>query len=752
MEAMKHNYSANYIKTVVAGFKTIMETKDYSRKAIEKTKIEKITFDTFGISVDLQIDPLQVENAYVIPPDLVKNHPLLDNLRRHFATEKDSISFLKSNKKDQIIGCVDPDSGKVSGDFSKLTNKIVLYAGLFESGQYTPEQIAGIYSHEVGHAWSYFFYIAKVFTTNLVLEAAIRAFTNTDNVKARTMIVETAAESLNSKHSDPEPILTGKQDKDVIALVILGDVQSQPNSLMYSALHDAVAYEQVADQFVSRLGLGKELGQGLGRMAERGDISGMGIITWGVINTLASISLGIYTPLILPLLLLAGDDPSKSYYDSAPKRILRIKQDAITALKDSKLNAEDTKRALETVSSLDVFATTLKERELFIVKVWRLFVSPWKTQKEIMDRQKQLEELAASPLYVHAAKFRTATLSDGTTGELIPHDELDVSMESFNSGMKLLEIAETLSGVGLESQPALEGTIGDILKSILDSIMALIDKMLSFFSSDVVNQAEVDVEKIKESSGKEFHITHDDVENSDSLTETLAIPLIATVYDPKLLPKTAIFIDKLSDLIKLTNKSLAGTANDSLDKRLEKMDSMSPEDFESEIAQVEVGLDAIVKDVPLLIQVAKELNIEHAKDEKDFYTDSPRRAAELLLMIIDSTGKYHSELAHKVNRESVVNIDWARSNKAASDAQAAIATMRIKEKDLKAKQANLKSLNKASKDLSNSDNSVQYLKRTLAVEGKLLSLSTRSTKLMVARLKGQRRVNDLVESISRDKR
>lgn len=755
VEAMKHRYSAIYINTLVEGFRTLMETKDYSRKAIEKTKIEKVTFDTFGITIDFQIDPANVQNAYVIPPDLVRNHSLLDDFRRTFGTEGDATSFLKSNKKDEILGCVDPASGKVSGDFSKLTSKLVLFRGLLESGLYSPEVLASIYSHEVGHVWSYFFYIGKVYTTDLVLEAAVRAFTNTDDVRARSSIIEQASIAVKSKTGDIEPILTGKQDKEVIAAVILGDVLSQPESLMFSAIHDAKSWEQASDQFVSRLGLGKELGQGLSAMSHAGfDPATMGFAAWAITNTVLSITLGIYTPILVPLMLLVGDDPGKGYYDNAPKRLLRIKQDAITSLKSANLSKEDTKRALATFDELSVLISAMKEREIFIVSVWRFAVSPWRTQKEIEARQKQLEELSASNLYVHSARLKTAGMASIAPDTAM--DDVNVSIESLDASLELLNIAHDMSKVGLEQHAAMEGKIGDILSAVMSAIKSLLDRILAFFSSDSVAAAAVDVEKLEEvaekAKEKPFTITHDDLENSDSLTDELAVPLIATVYDPKLLPKTSVLIDRLGDIIKRTNDKFdLGSANN-LDKQLEAIDKLNDDELSKELGRLSDPLEAIIKDTKLLLGVAEELNIEYSSPENGYYEENPRRVAELLVMIFDSIGKFHPELRHKVNRESVCNIDWSRSNKVASDTQAAIAAMRIKDNAIKSKRDSIAKLEKSSKELSGSDNSVIYLREYLAVERQVLLLAARGTKLMTTRLKGQRQVVSLVESISRDKR
>lgn len=408
MEAIKHRFGDKLVADLIAAFAELAEGKNYSRKAIEASGVEEITKKLTNINIFLEINPADIINAYTFPPDLTTNHAMHNKLRRMVSGGEDAIKWLRANKGKQLLGSVDREKGKVGGMYAELPIKVVLYQGLFTGcggAPFSAEELAAIFLHEVGHSFTYFENIDRMFTVNMALDTVVQQFIKTDSVELRTKLLEVGSDFVGGTGTNFEQVASKDQDDEVLTTVMIDGAFGNPKSLLYSYVYDMRNWEQVSDQFAVRLGLAGPLTSALNRIYAY-DASKHSFPAWMFVNTLFSAIGLFYMPLIVLLLLMTGSSPDDDIYDKFPERIKRVKLDLTAALKDAALSKEDTAKVLSDLAEIDIVLAPLKDRELFITKALRFIWIPWRNQKKIMEKQQMLEELATSNLYVTSAKFR----------------------------------------------------------------------------------------------------------------------------------------------------------------------------------------------------------------------------------------------------------------------------------------------------------------------------------------------------------
>ena len=110
--------------------------------------------------------------------------------KRELYTNIDSNFLLRKDKR-SIIGTVDRETSTVGKDFTDLVMCIQVTKGLFLTNagvgisDFTPEEIAAIILHEVGHIFTYFEYMGEVVTTNYVLQHVSKSIMETRDIEQK---------------------------------------------------------------------------------------------------------------------------------------------------------------------------------------------------------------------------------------------------------------------------------------------------------------------------------------------------------------------------------------------------------------------------------------------------------------------------------------------------------------------------------------------------------------------------------------
>lgn len=758
LEAIRHLADPDFKEKLLAAAAKLHTNKNYSRKDIEESGLEQIVAERFGYNIELQVIESPAINAYVIPPDLSKNHTMFDANRRSWASGEDALKFLKANKVSALTGTYDRATGRITGDFTKLVSKIVIFTGTLRHPDIHPENVAALFAHEVGHIQTYFENLDRLFTTNLVLAAVASGFLGTDSGTTKYELIREGGKQLGLKSVDTTDV-ANITDPDVAVTVLINASLTQPESILGSAIHDFNAWEQGADQFVSRLGLSLALGRTLDVIGTvYGDLSKMGIVTWGLLNTFMTAVVMVYSPIIIPVMLLSNASPDANYYDNLPNRIRRIQQDAKSALKNAKLSTEDTKRVLNDIDGLNALIQPLKEREFFFSKIFRLCSGTFRSQKQIMDRQKMYEELANNNLFVHAARLRTIgaenlnvavadiTFEDGTEGSTDLFDQYDTL---YKHAEKLRSLSNEPSLENhKEREAALEESMAGLVVASILALAGLFYHIWKFFqSSDVEGKAEEWVTTIKRNVDDKPEIVAEDVDNSDTMKEHLGIPAVATAFDPNCAPKTARLIDSIDTLIDKLSKRTWLKHIDNIDHELDRIDKMSDEDRASEIDAVEEDYKDFMELMKDIDALGAELKVTPPELNGNAFHDGKAKV-KFYNACITAAGSYQQDL--KMSMATIHNLDWSKTLTIATETQSKIAKFNAfseKSKDISDK---LKAASKKLKGLDHEkDAAVKHLKVYVDLNQAVAVITLKLGKLLITRLKGQRDVVNLLDTLSK---
>lgn len=416
MEAIAYQSKDRVFQDLTKLFQKLLDSdsSNYSR-TISESGIEEYMLKEFGILHTLRVENYGSPNAYVIPPDMKKNHVLLTSHQNHFVNAKETLKYLKSSKLRVLQASVDRSSGKISGIFSKMDSQVVLTSGLLE-GNFTAAEITAVYLHEIGHIWSYFECMALVASTNYALEAVAQALKGTNDVQLNVALIAAVGDVTGTDLRDIYPVAESRIDNELQLVVVNEVYKKRISNTENGNLYDTTGWEFQADQFVGRLGGSKHLATALTRITRSwAEPAYMNTALWLFLQ-IFSVTGALLGPVIIPLAifalyLLTGIHPEESTYDKPKERLRRMELELRGSLKYANLSKE---RILQTLADLEVIGKLVDEAQSrtwwmdqFRVFMWR----PWARQKNELKYQKLLEELSNSELTVTAAKFKTANFN-----------------------------------------------------------------------------------------------------------------------------------------------------------------------------------------------------------------------------------------------------------------------------------------------------------------------------------------------------
>ena len=373
----------------------------------------------------------------ILPQYINNNHVYFEEYLRPFLID-DSRGKVVFKKPEGIKGKVDLANGKVYGDFTEFLAKIEFSTYLLEKNILTEEQAVAIILHEVGHQFTFFTAMDKVVRVNQVLAQLVSGINNTKDLKQRTILLQSAADIFDKKHFKPEEIkeIALKDDETAIKMFLVkAQVSTRDSDL--GGEYNLTMSEQSADQFVVRLGAGYPLAQGLELIDKlfglkvfqktREEFRQAELIrmTSYIINPIAfflkkyvdslvltSLYSGVFpimgiilTISLMVITLITGKIIAKSglsdyRYDNPRTRILRLKQDLVNQLKETNKEASYYQAILTDIDNIDKILKNYYQEDSILIK--------WAKGNDYSNYviQRELEDLAANDLFIHAAKFK----------------------------------------------------------------------------------------------------------------------------------------------------------------------------------------------------------------------------------------------------------------------------------------------------------------------------------------------------------
>ncbi|HWT39748.1 MAG TPA: hypothetical protein VN081_00510 [Dongiaceae bacterium] len=426
-EVLHFQENRNLYLTLVGIFKEVKEANDTSKEALKslsesiQSAIKQHTNLTFIVVLDNS--RFAQPNAYAIVPPIHLSSSVMDRAKEHYkafpeleAEYKKVVETLKLADK-SLEGSIDLRDGKVSGIFSKFPFQMVVTTCLFlGDGKHglipgfkshlllTPEEIAAVLLHEIGHIFTYLELLYMTTSTNMALDDVVKELKGEKDESVRIKLIEKTKAKLKIKNLDSASLAKQKKNT-VIQSVILDAAVEDTTSLTGSVVYEFRNSEFLADQYAVRQGAGRALASGLEKIEVWSNYSVAKMREWRLRHYVFSI-LGTFldvfgTPTYLMLLALPGLD--MVLYDAPKDRLVRIKQQMVNSLKDETLSPETRDDTLEDIRTVQESIDRLRDGDAgapVFMALYRRMTSWRREQESQLQFQKRLEALASNDLFV----------------------------------------------------------------------------------------------------------------------------------------------------------------------------------------------------------------------------------------------------------------------------------------------------------------------------------------------------------------
>lgn len=355
---------------------------------------------------------------------------LIPELARNEALEQ-----IKAIGKNYVMGHVDLKNARVRGVFAEIVSLLFFPRDALTSGYFTPEELAAITLHEVGHLFTHFEYLDRLIGTNQSIACLLRVLNDTVEDQERTLIFHEYGKAVEMTKEDEERLASAR-DPLTITFIVANHFQGKIKSDFGLSDYDSVNSEFLADQFSTRCGGGVHIVTGLDKLMKspfgayytdggafehipRAWILLVLVMGMAMIRALAFISLMVTTPvlgglmiLIMKILTMVFTADNTDTYDRAHERFDRVRQQNTERLKDRNLIPE-LRNALilqnETIDRVNEgylgskFENQIEDFGQVLAKMVR---PKYRAENEFRILQIQLQEIAFNRMFDRAAKLR----------------------------------------------------------------------------------------------------------------------------------------------------------------------------------------------------------------------------------------------------------------------------------------------------------------------------------------------------------
>lgn len=432
MMVNENNWSmikSGFHEELTSTIKYIVETetpRTFYRDKENQKKITDVIKKYTGINVVISAE---YKCFAMMPPDLNKNHTLIDNIYRQYYENKE----LKK-QKGTIEAFVDIKNFKIGGAFKDVKVELFLDPSMmwdtaFSPVVLTPAEVSAVILHEVGHMFSYFALAAHTYSINLPMLGTLNRIANTPDTEKVEIILKEWNDSDNTLTKVDVKELAGK-DKQVIVTALVSNQVKDTKTLMKQREYEEVNAEHLADKFAVRCGAGAEITTALNKMfvvygtRQTRDTIGylfsefmagfsLFITVGWIVGTLTTTLNPVTTPIMLMLgcfgiftVLAQNTNSGGGTYDTDINRFGRMRNDMVSMLKDKEIDKAVGKRIRDGIATIDKVLSKYKENKSIIGMLGDMVIGPHRRLLSQTEFYKELEKLSANNLFVAAYDLR----------------------------------------------------------------------------------------------------------------------------------------------------------------------------------------------------------------------------------------------------------------------------------------------------------------------------------------------------------
>lgn len=421
LEAIDFQRDAMLLKELALHIAAMQGTQDTSERLEILKRLDATAFHHTKMKFRFHLQAEKTPNACIIVAESNSAAPMRPNVIRDQVRKSGGIC----SEKEFFKGSVNLKTGQVSGIYSEIPLDIFFATGFLiptrKNTMFTPEEVAAVLIHEMGHGLMYLRYLGGMVISNIVVAEIVRNINSDADVETVRKVIKVDEQKTGWKISDmgtvdknPDPLL--------VQQVVMAEMISSIRSDLGTRYYDARAFEFVADQFAARHGGAAHIVSALDRMYRdcgwtpleySGRISHMvaalannshavvgAAITWmtagagfAIVGLVVGVIVGV--AFATALTALVGGD----IYDDIPNRFNAMRRELIASSKDQTLTKETRIAIIEEINVIDKVMENITPTTFGPGFFSGFFAGVFTGKTAQMKFMRQLEELANNRLF-----------------------------------------------------------------------------------------------------------------------------------------------------------------------------------------------------------------------------------------------------------------------------------------------------------------------------------------------------------------
>lgn len=400
LEALMYQ-GENFLSALASGIKKIKEKGKFDTASLKEADLSGIASKFTGMNVTIQIS--QGYNAYMFMPPMDNSHPFQNNYLVNAPLFGAAGEMVLKGKGDPIAE-INYNTATVGGVYSDIPVNIFIGRAFFNN-TFTNEEIAAVILHEVGHAFTYFYYLGRMFFANFLISSYAQEIMGTRDVDRRKILIKAAERRLGVEIYNPNALAEQPSlDKNKVETLFINAHRYTLANTTGTDIYDFRSCEQLADYFATMHGAGPHLISGLNKFYE---MSGNMAIMPFPIFMIGEFFKLLMTPFTLPvsLLVIMVTNPSIKRYDDPAARAKYIELQMRGTLKDRNLDPEMRKSLLASIEAAGKHSVRLTDYKGLDHLLWTVLSPQYRRGVKQEQSQKILEGILFNDLYQKAAIF-----------------------------------------------------------------------------------------------------------------------------------------------------------------------------------------------------------------------------------------------------------------------------------------------------------------------------------------------------------
>lgn len=383
--------------------------KRFQSEDVEAANIAGIIKEATGLNVVFTIKPVIWENAAMMSATFDQNHIFFDQYARNYSTLSAAGTHSIALLGKEARGSVDLKNARVSGIFSKIPLNTYVTYGLLAERKLTDAEIAATILHEVGHAFTFCYYLGHVVTSNIIVTHAARRVMGIADEGERTKVLKQTAVTLGIEVPKVDLIASCPPTavKDTVETIFINAHRKKYRSITGTDLYDFRACEQLADHFAVMHGAGANVVSDKLKLYKKYSHESTNSFAMYLFKEISKTILVTCTVVGLPLVFLSilTSSPAVEIYDRPLDRIVSVKRQLNDILKDNSLSKSEKEYTLQQIQVIREVEKDMNSRESWYNNLANIFNPNYSFYKNQVEQEKLLEDLVFNDLFEKSAEL-----------------------------------------------------------------------------------------------------------------------------------------------------------------------------------------------------------------------------------------------------------------------------------------------------------------------------------------------------------